>query len=152
MAICNACGAEVTRVRTIFEVNGRPCEPRDECPQCHPGTFEKLEIYQKPAMGWEAYPTMYKKRENPLGGYMYVATDEMRTDTEAKISAGSQEDREQYERAVAEKRRNRRTKPLSGAEIETATARIRDRITEQQKADYLQRQQYENEISKNFIQ
>jgi hypothetical protein len=152
MAICNSCGEEVSRVRTTFEVDGKPCEPRDECPKCCPGTFEKLEIYQKPAMGWEAYPTMYRRRENPLGGWMYEATDEMRVDTEAKILAGSAEDREKHEQALAKKRRERRTAPMNTQEIESATRRLRDGFEEAQKQTKLQRQQYENEISGNFIQ
>jgi hypothetical protein len=151
MAICNSCGSEVSRLRTIFEVDGKAVTPRDECPKCCPGTFEKLELYSKPAMGWEAYPKMYKRRENPLGGWMYEATDEMRVDTEAKIAAGSAEDEEKYQKALALKRKKRRTKPLTGSEIEKAVARTRDQLTENAKQEALERRQYETEIATNFI-
>jgi len=105
MAVCGSCGREGTRVRTIFEINGKPLPvPLDECPGCKPGSFEPRWWTERGAMGWEAYPNQYKARRMPDGSVGYFATDELRADTEAKIARESEDDRRARENAIARKR------------------------------------------------
>lgn len=75
-------------------------------------------------MGWEAYPSMYRKIEAPDGGVGYEASDELRADTEARIARPCQEDVENQARALAERRARaaKAPKQLTPAQIEAAKA------------------------------
>lgn len=97
----------------------------DECPHCAPGTFDPAWKTARGAMGWEAYPHMYKKITAPDGSVGYEAKDELRVDTEAKIAKPCQEDVENKERKIAERRRFCAQAPrrLTQAQIEAARAR-----------------------------
>jgi hypothetical protein len=119
MAICGGCGADRTRTRTIFNENGTV--RTEECQSCAPGSFEPDWLTAKGATPWEAYPDKYTKITNPDGSITYRSTDEWRQDSEDKLRAS-------YERAdqieaykVEEKRRNRRTTPMTPDEIARAT-------------------------------
>lgn len=118
MAICGSCGREGSRIRTIF--HGKVTE--DECPGCKPGSFEPKWLTERGAMGWEAYPTMYRKIEAPDGGVGYEATDEMRADTEARLSRPCQEDVENEQRQLAERKAYVASAPkqLTQAQIKAA--------------------------------
>jgi len=115
IAICNNCGAEVSRVRTRYAVNG--AQMPDECPVCSPETFERFKSVRdgQISMGWEYNHTMYKKTDNG-----YIAKDELIADTEAQVMKPDTEAEENYQRSLAKKRANRRTKPMTQAEIERA--------------------------------
>ena len=119
MAICGNCGAVTARVRSRW-IKGQQLP--DECPQCAPGQFEAIKSVRdgQIAMGWEYMPQMYRKTDNG-----YVAKDELLADTENEIltSIRDSEDNQAYERALATKRQNRRTKALSSSEIEMAVTR-----------------------------
>jgi hypothetical protein len=98
---------------------------RDECPRCAPEAFEPDWLTAKGAAPWEAYPDKYTKLTNQDGSITYRSTDEWRQDSEDKL-------RTSYERAdkieaskVEEKRRNRRTTPMTSDEIARATNKWR---------------------------
>lgn len=124
MAVCGNCGAEGTRIRSRW--NGDIRLP-DECPNCAPQSFEAMKSVRDGtiAMGYEYMPTMYKKTD--VG---YVAKDELLADTEAELSKPDMEGEAAYQKAVAIKRASRRTKPMTGDEIQKVLARINDVQTE----------------------
>lgn len=111
MAICGNCGAERSRVRTVFSEDGGK---QDECPNCHPESFEKFTMPsdQKIWMGYEAHPNEYMKAED--GGF--DRKPEYRAEQEAKLQQETAEEMETRLRAEENKRRNRRTLPMTEAE------------------------------------
>lgn len=120
MAVCGNCGREGSRIRSRWNEKG--VRLPDECPGCAPGTFDPQWKTAKGAMGWEAYPTMYRKIEAPDGGVGYEATDEMRADTEARLSRPDPEDEAKKQAAIEERRKYAASAPrrLSEAQIEAA--------------------------------
>lgn len=126
MAVCSNCGRESTRIRTTVH-ESRPgvfSHLTDECPGCAPGSFEPRWRTERGAMGWEAYPTMYRKITAPDGSVGYEAKDELRADTEARIARPCQEDEQAKEIALAERRRMCASAPrrLTATQIEAAKA------------------------------
>lgn len=115
MALCGNCGAQESRVRTKWASNG--AQLPDECPACAPQSFERFRSVRDGtiAMGWEYMPTKYKLRDG-----VYAATDELRQDTEDEISKVPEDEIEAYKKAVARKRVERRTQPLSLGETQSA--------------------------------
>lgn len=130
MAICSTCGADTRRVRTVMTTNsGKDLLPEaqrsDECPICAPEAFEPDWKTAKGATPWEAYPGKYKKVDNPDGSITYRSTDEWRQDSEDKLRK-SYELADQIESSkVEEKRRNRRTTPMTPEEVARATNKWR---------------------------
>lgn len=147
MAICNSCGSEESRVRTIFHnaERGKPAFQEDECPHCKPGTFDPQWKTARGAMGWEAYPTMYRKIEAPDGGVGYEATDEMRADTEARLSRPCQEDVENEQRQLAERKAFAAGAPkqLTQAQIKAAADYWVPKLKEKAARDAAAAQQYD---------
>lgn len=87
----------------------------DECPRCAPQTFERIRSVRdgQISMGWEYMPTKYKLKDG-----VYVASDELRQDTEDQLSKQPAEDVEAYELAAAQKRaRSTGRPPLTDAQI-----------------------------------
>lgn len=120
MAVCGSCGHEGSRIRTIF--HGKVTE--DECPHCKPGSFDPKWKTERGAMGWEAYPTKYRKIEAPDGGVGYEATDEMRADTEERLSRKDPDDVANEQRQLAERKAFAASAPkqLTQAQINAAAA------------------------------
>lgn len=121
MATCGNCGAEVSRVRSVWDARGRQLP--DECPVCSPEAYADFKVKSVRdgtiAMGYEYMPTMYKKTDAG-----YVAKDELIADTEAQASKPDADAEAAYQAALAKKRANRRTKPLTQSEIEQAISRF----------------------------
>lgn len=115
MAICGSCGAEGTRIRTTFTFEGRPLDtPKDQCPNCKPEEFkEKFQFGQLFAYAHDAYPERYKKTTRPDGQVVFVAKDEANADFQARLEAGSTEEREKEKQAKAAKAASKRTQALS---------------------------------------
>lgn len=111
MAICGNCGAEGPRVRSRWL--GGVMLP-DECPTCAPQSFEKVTMpsEQKIWMGYEAHPNEYVHSED--GGY--DRKPEYRAEQEAKLGQPAADDVEAQERAFAQKRAERRTRPMDASE------------------------------------
>ena len=126
MAICNTCGAETARVRSKWQDS---VQLPDECPHCAPQSFEKFKSVRdgQITLGHEYMPAMYKKTDAG-----YVAKDELTADTEAEIVRSITHSPEQlaYEAACEDKRRNRRTEPLTPAEFERAVNKITAQASE----------------------
>lgn len=114
MAICGNCGAEGQRIRSRW-VKGMQIP--DECPACAPQTFEKQAdpSDKKIWIGPEVRPNDYEKRYDK-DGLIYMPKPEVTAELEAKVFQDSDE-KEQYERALAKKRIERRTQPLTGSEL-----------------------------------
>src|SRR6266852_3665204 len=112
MTTCSNCGAQTTRTRALWDKDG---VRREECRSCAPESFEKFTAPsdKKIWMGYEAHPNEYVKAED--GGY--DRKPEYRTEQEAKLAQATEEERLTQERAVAEKRKHRRTEPMSAAEL-----------------------------------
>ncbi|HSE44333.1 MAG TPA: hypothetical protein VLA89_03285 [Gemmatimonadales bacterium] len=126
MATCS-CGATSARLKK------RSADADWVCPACAPDEFPaQTPQWQtaRGAMGWEAYPHMYRKITAPDGSVGYEAKDELRADTEAKLERECEEDKLARERAIAKKRASRRTSPLSPAEVARLQARFLERKRE----------------------
>jgi hypothetical protein len=115
MASCRGCGVEARRTITSFEggeVKG------EACPECRPDLFPDdpflMPSDRKLYMGWEAYPEHYKMKDNPEGGKIAVASDSMIADSVALMNKTDEQI------AVDQKRRTRRTEPLTSDEIKRA--------------------------------
>lgn len=67
-------------------------------------------------MGYEAHPNEYVKAED--GGW--DRKPEYRAEQEQQLAEQTAEEREAHERAVAEKRKNRRTLPMDAGELAQA--------------------------------
>lgn len=125
MAVCGSCGAEGTRIRTTFEIEGRQLpEPKDECPSCKPEEFkEKFQFGQLFAYAHDAYPEKYKKTTRADGQVVYEAKDEANADFQSRLERRPSDEVQREARAKVAKASNRRTQPLSEAE----QRRIRER-------------------------
>jgi hypothetical protein len=125
MAICSNCNAQTTRVRSRWTEDGvqRP----DECPQCAPQSFEKFTAPsdKKIWMGYEAHPNEYVKSED--GGY--DRKPEYRAEQEAHMALPTAGEKEAQERAVAQKRAERRTTPMDEAEMRQAMRKAEELAT-----------------------
>ena len=131
--ICGSCGNEARRVRTLFEVDGKPLPiPLDECEFCaHGGQhFDPDWMRHKPVPLWESRPWLYTRKQNPDGGWMYVPTDENLADLEAQVCAPASDDVQAEQEAKEKKRATRRTEPLTGEELSRALARANRIATE----------------------
>jgi len=132
MAICGGCGAETTRTRTIFDERNKLV--KEECSACNPNSFDPQWLTARGAMAWEAYPEKYEKITLPDGRVGYRAKDEWRQDTEDKIRSAYERAEAIPEEKLEEKRRNRRTEPLTNDEQAAIVARWRPLIQERQEA------------------
>lgn len=134
MAKCGGCGAESSRTRTRF--NQQHDVIGEECDKCtRPDSFDPQWKTAKPAMGWEAYPEKYIRKENPQGGWMYVAKDEFRQDTLDKLQSAEKREEAKYAEALEKKRRNRRLTPMTQAEIEQTLNRVRPAMEHKAEAE-----------------
>ncbi len=121
MSICRSCGAETQRLRVISI--GKSF--KDECPQCQPQSFEGMKdpSAKKIWIGPEFAPNDYIRTEDG-----YQLKPEAQQELEEKAcglkSVAAREERETQERLIAEKRKTRRTRPMTEAEIREATAWI----------------------------
>lgn len=120
MSVCQ-CGAESKRIRQIW-LEGKLL--REECPHCDPQSFERVQnpSEKKIWIGPEFAPNDYVKREDEFG-VRYDLKPEAARELELKHTVKSQraiDEREAVARAKAEKRRTRRTNPMTSEEIEQA--------------------------------
>jgi len=79
----------------------------------------------KGATAWEAYPEKYIKFSLEDGRVGYRATDEWRQDSEDKIRKSYEKADEVEASALENKRRTRRTTPMTAYEIAKATTKWR---------------------------
>lgn len=114
MAICRGCGAEALRTSATYR-NGELVS--EVCSSCRPDRFGEpvtdpsdKRIY----VGWEAMPQHYRLTDNPDGGKIAHASDSIIADT---VELMNQTDEHI---AIEEKRRTRRTEPLTPDEIKAA--------------------------------
>ena len=126
MAICGNCGAHGSRIRSRWE---KDVQLPDECPNCAPQSFEKQSdpSDKKLWIGPEVRPNDYEKRYD-LDGVYYMpkpeATAELEQQACGKNSVIAQEEREAQEKAAAQKRQTRRTRPMTPGEFQTAMERV----------------------------
>lgn len=127
MATCGSCGHESARIRTVFAVGSSKLpDPKDECPHCAPHSFEAIKdpSTQKIWIGPEYNPNAYEKRYDEGEPY-YIAKPEFTAEEEAKVARQATDELEAQERAAAKKRLERRTDPMSEAELLAAIAKAR---------------------------
>lgn len=114
MANCSGCGAESARVRRTMTYGGKLLaedQQTEICPHCHPEEFsEPFDPFGRIATGPEAMPHMYTRDAEGV----YHAKDELMQDTADRWNLG-----ETAKRAI-QKRKTRRTEPLSPAEMEAS--------------------------------
>lgn len=123
MAVCGNCGAHSPRVRSRW--NDKGVQMADECPSCAPASFEgkfTAPSDRKIWMGYEAHPNEYERAAD--GGY--DRKPEYRAEQEQRLSAETEEERDNRERAEAHKRATRRTDPMTESELFSAIAKARD--------------------------
>jgi hypothetical protein len=115
MAVCSNCKLEGPRVRSRWTEDG---QLPDECPSCAPESFEKFTdpSDKKIWMGYEAHPNEYVKA--PDGGY--DRKPEYRAEQEARLARETDEERDKRLAIEAKKRAERRTEPMTGAELAAA--------------------------------
>jgi hypothetical protein len=115
MAIC-ACGAEGTRIRSRW--NGKGERLPDECPKCHPESFEKFTAPsdKKIWMGYEAHPNEYVKSAD--GGY--DRKPEYRAEQEQRLRSETEDERTARLAAEEKKRSERRKEPMDSVELAQA--------------------------------
>lgn len=130
MAICSGCGAERTRVRTIFNENGTV--RKEECQSCAPGSFDPSWLNARGVPAWEAYPEKYDLITLPDGRTGYRSKDEWRQDSEDKMRSAYERANAPDKEAIERKRQTRRTVPLTEAEIRAATERWRPILEDRQ--------------------
>lgn len=122
MAICGNCGAVEIRVRSRWE---NDAQLPDECPTCAPQSFEKQTdpSDKKLWIGPEVRPNDYVKQYDSEG-LIYMPKPEITAELEQQAcgikSVRSQEEKEAQERALAEKRNTRRTRPMTSSEVQKA--------------------------------
>lgn len=137
MAVCGGCGAETKRFRTKFNPQGDVTG--EECDKCTPNTFDPQWLHARGALAYEAYPDKYDKIDMPDGRTCYRAKDEWAQDTADKFKAADKRERKKYEEALEKKRRERRTTPLTPAEIQSALNKwnpiVKAKADEQKEAD-----------------
>ena len=122
MAICGNCGANSSRVRSKWGKRGEQLP--DECTACAPQNFEKFTAPsdKKIWMGYEAHPNEYVQSAD--GGY--DRKPEYRAEQEARLGAESEDDKAERLASEDNKRKNRRTNPMTKTEIEQALKRAAD--------------------------
>lgn len=130
MTTCRGCGSEVSQTRTTF--NAKAEVVKEECPMCAPNSFDPKWLRERGAMAWEAYPDKYVKIYLPDGRTGYRATDEWRQDSEDKIRQSYARADQMNAAALDEKRRTRRTAPMTEEEIRKVTARWRPILEDRQ--------------------
>lgn len=119
MAICGNCNAQTARIRSCWAEDGTQLQ--DECPQCAPGSFDKVTDAsdKKIWMGYEAHPNEYVKRYDK-DGLIYDRKPEYRSEQEQRLSQMTAEEQDAQARAMAKKRAERRTTPMDSVELATA--------------------------------
>lgn len=122
MAICGTCGQSATKISTVMTSGGKllPEDQRkDRCPNCDPGYFHDFTVglYPIDRKLWndhEANPRHYKLMPN---GFMELKDEQKQ---EIQDVWDQDPDAEAREKAIARKRAQRRTAPLTRTEIEQA--------------------------------
>lgn len=111
-------------MRTIFCEDG---SQREECPHCAPDNFEKFTVPsdRKIWAGWEAHPNEYEKKYDK-DGVIYERKPEYRAEQEQRLMQATEEERLAQERAVAKKRKERRTTPMDAVELAAAMRRAEE--------------------------
>jgi hypothetical protein len=116
MALCANCHQESLRIRQDYDERNRFL--REYCVLCKPEKFSDQPVTdpsdKKIYVGPEALPHMYYQGTNGV----LRAKDELLQDTLSILRADP--DEEARARAIAKKRKNRRTTPMTRAEIKTA--------------------------------
>lgn len=115
---CGNCGAETARGSVTFDHKGRIV--REQCQHCAPEQFDtpfRMPTDSRIYSGPEAMPNRYKRGADDV----YRATDELIADTAALWDEGP------TERLRRRRDANRRTEPLTPAEIE-ATRRWGEQV------------------------
>lgn len=107
--VCGNCGAETSRGSVTFDLKGRVV--REQCQRCAPEQFDsafRMPTDNRIYFGPDAMPNMYKRDKEGV----YQAKDELIADTAALWEEGPSE------RLRRSREANRRTEPLTPAEIE----------------------------------
>lgn len=116
MALCGNCKQQTLRIRQDYDERNRFL--REYCVLCKPEKFSDQPVTdpsdKKIYVGPDALPHMYY--QGTAG--VLRAKDELLTDTLSILQADP--DKEARDRAIAKKRKNRRTTPMSRAEIAAA--------------------------------
>ena len=126
MAICGGCNAQTTRIHTTMTTNGKllpEAERKDICPNCCPGFFAEAFAAPSDRKIWDeaaALPHLYHLK--PDGSL--ELNDSPKADLMAKMGRDTD-----METAIAWKRKNRRTEPMTPDEIAAADALMRPAVT-----------------------
>ena len=125
MAVCGNCGAEGQRIRSRWVKN---VQLPDECPACAPQSFEKQTdpSDKKIWIGPEYAPNDYEKKYD-ADGVFFVPKPEVTAERERKLFEDSEE-KARYEKALAEKRANRRMQPMSLLEIQQVLRQVDEHL------------------------
>lgn len=124
MAVCSTCGHASTRVRSRWNEKGARLP--DECHYCQPQNFEKVTdpSDKKIWMGFEAHPNEYEKRYDG-DGVFYIRKPEYRAEQEQKLGTATEDEAAAEKRAIAKKRKERRTEPMNESETLAAIAKAK---------------------------
>lgn len=122
MAICGGCNAETRRITLVMTTNGGKDfvpdgERKEICPNCAPEQFQEPWAAPADRRVWqehEALPHLYHRR--PDGGL--ELNDSQKQDIQTVWDQDP--DTEAREKAIAKKRTQRRTAPLTEIEIQQA--------------------------------
>lgn len=127
MSACGSCGFETTRIRTLFERDGKPLpEAKDECPNCAPQSFERFHTpsERKIWMSWEKEPAHYR-REYDKDGPIMMPSDSVLQDLQDAVCRQPVEELQAGVVAQEAKRANRRMQPMSADEMTAAINKAR---------------------------
>lgn len=124
MAKCSNCGNEGPRVRSRWTEDG---QLPDECPKCAPQSFEKFTTPSDNKIwpGWEAHPNEYEKKYDK-DGVIYERKPEYRAEQEERLRNMTEDEKAAQERAIAKKRKERRTTPMDAIEEAAALRRAEE--------------------------
>jgi hypothetical protein len=128
--LCGGCGAETHYITVMATSGGKPlAKPIEKCPECN-GSRDRIRSVtdRKLWQGHEVYSEHYKKTETADGETIYKASDSLIQDLAEDF--GRDPDREENERRLALKRRNRRTRPMSQGEIEAVVNQVSAEVKE----------------------
>jgi hypothetical protein len=127
MALCGNCNQHSLRIRQDYDERNRFL--REYCVLCKPEKFYEQPVTapsdKKIYVGPDALPNMYYQG---TGGVLR-AKDELLQDTMNVVQ--SDPDAEARKKAIEKKRRNRRTDPMTRAEIQAADNKWRDILAKQ---------------------
>ena len=116
---CGNCGAETTRFRVVFSLDG---QVRSEaCKVCRPELFERQSdpSDKKLWLGWE-YDPRYEKSRDPDGQTRMTPSDSVLQDLEDAAVKRPVGEVEAQAKAIERKRANRRTREMTEGELAEA--------------------------------